>query len=140
MGTPPTQLNKPSKVVVGCLDGRRLKGFVFNFSPLRDQFRLFPEENSPHELGTDVKLDGVKAVFFVKDFTGHREHHDTYDLQKCAHGRKLEVTFLDGEKIAGTTEAYNPKKAGFFIFPADPESNNTRIYVVSKSVSQVKVL
>ena len=74
MATPP-QLNKPSKVVVGCLDGQRLKGFVFNFSALREQFRLFPEENSPPHLGTDVKLESVKAIFFVKDFTGHREHH-----------------------------------------------------------------
>jgi hypothetical protein len=140
MVTPPTQLNKASKVVVGCQDGQRLKGFVFNFSPLREVFRLFPEESSPHHLGTDVKLEGVKAIFFVKDFTGHREHQDAYDLGKSAHGRKLEVIFQDGEIIAGTTEAYNPRKVGFFLFPADPESNNMRIFVVNRSVQEVKLL
>lgn len=140
MATPTTQLSKPSKVVVGCLDGQRLKGFVFNFSALREQFRLFPEENSPQHQGTDVKLETVKAIFFVKDFTGHREHHDSYDLKKGAHGRKLEVTFEDGEKLAGTTEAYNPKKVGFFIFPADSESNNSRVFVVNRNVREVKLL
>ena len=140
MATPPTQPNKASKVVVGCQDGQRLKGYVFNFSPLREVFRLFPEENSPHHLGADVRLEGVKAIFFVKDFAGHREHQDSYDLEKSAHGRKLEVIFQDGEIIAGTTEAYNPKKVGFFLFPADPESNNLRIFVVNRSVQQVKLL
>jgi hypothetical protein len=140
MATPPAQANKASKVVVGYQDGQRLKGFVFNFSPLRELFRLFPEENSPHHLGTDVKLEGVKAIFFVKDFDGQREHHDAYNLEKSAHGRKLEVIFQDGEIIAGTTEAYNPKKVGFFLFPADPDSNNVRIFVVNRSVQEVKLL
>ena len=140
MATPPPQLNKPSKVVVACLDGQRLKGFVFNFSALRDQFRLFPEENSHQYEGKEVKVDSVKAIFFVKDFAGHSEHDDSYHLRDAAHGRKLEVTFRDGEKVVGTTEAYNPKKVGFFVFPADPECNNTRVFVVNKNVREVKLL
>lgn len=138
MATPPTRLGSAIKVVVGCLDGQRLKGFVFNFSPSRDQFRLFPDETSQHTAGTDVKLDTVKAIFFVKEFDGHPEHHDHYQLKPGAHGRKLEATFQDGEKIIGTTEAYNPKALGFFIFPADPESNNSRIFIVNKNVAEVK--
>jgi hypothetical protein len=140
MATPSMQAGKPSKVVVGCLDGQRLKGFVFNFSSLRGQFRIFPEETSLHHLGEDVKLEKVKAIFFVKDLAGHREHHDSYVVQKCAHGRKIEVTFQDGEKIAGMTETYHPESVGFFISPADPECNNTRIFVVSKNVREVKLL
>jgi hypothetical protein len=86
MATPSLRLGKPSKVVVGCLNGERFKGFVFNFSPSRKQFRLFPEENSPHHHGTDVKLEMVKAIFFVKDFAGHGEHHDSYLLQEGTPG------------------------------------------------------
>jgi len=138
MATPPSPLGSAIKVVVACLDGRRLKGFVFNFSAARDTFRLFPEETSSHTAGTDVKLTEVKAIFFVKEFSGHPEHHDHYALKPGAHGRKLEVTFHDGEKILGTTEAYNPKALGFFIFPADPESNNSRVFIVNKCVVEVK--
>ncbi|MGA9813329.1 MAG: hypothetical protein WBQ64_11160 [Terriglobales bacterium] len=137
MTAPSMQVGRPSKVVVACLDGQRLKGFVFNFSSLRGQFRLFPEEKSLHHLGKDVKLESVTAIFFVKDLDGHREHHDSYALQERAHGRKIEVTFQDGEKIAGMTETYHPESVGFFISPADPECNNTRIFVVNKNVREV---
>jgi len=140
MVTPPVQLNKPNKVVIGCLDGRRLKGYVSNFSATRDRFRLFPAENSPHQAGTDVELKTLKAIFFVKDFEGNREHKDAYDPNAQGHGRKIEVTFRDGEKIAGTTEGYNPQKPGFFLFPADPESNNVRVFIVNSNVQQVKFL
>jgi len=140
MPTPPASLNKPNKVVVALLDGQRLKGYVSNFSAIRDYFRLFPAENSPHEAGTDVQFKALKAIFFVKDFEGHRDHHDAYNLNAPGHGRKVEVTFHDGEKIAGTTEAYNPQKPGFFLFPADPQSNNTRVFVVNSNVQKVSFL
>ena len=122
------------------MDGTRLKGYIFNFSPLRDSFRLFPEPNSPQNLGTDIKLRDVKAIFFVKDFAGNRERNDSQQVSVGAHGRKLEVTFRDDEKITGTTEAYNPQKPGFFMFPADQESNNLRIFIVNASVRAVKHL
>lgn len=140
MATTPGQAGAPNKVVVACLDGQRLKGYIFNFAANRDQFRLFSDEKSPASAGTDIKLPAVKAIFFVKEFSGHKEHHDHYELAPGAHGRKLEVTFLDGETIIGTTEAYSPQKPGFFIFPADAESNNNRIFIVSKSVREVKFL
>ena len=140
MPTPPAPLNKPNKVVVARLDGQRLKGYVSNFSAIRDYFRLFPAENSPHEAGTDVQFRTLKAIFFVKDFEGNREHHDAYDLKAPGHGRKIEVTFQDGERIVGTTEAYNAQKPGFFVFPADPESNNTRVFVVNSNVQKVSFL
>ncbi len=140
MATPPTRFGSASKVVVGCLDGQRLRGYVFNFAASRDRFRLFPEENSPQTAGQDIQLSAVKAIFFVKDFAGHPQHHDHYELKTGVHGRKFEVVFNDGETILGTTEAYNPKSLGFFIFPADPESNNSRIFIVNKNVRQVKHL
>jgi hypothetical protein len=140
MSGPSPATIKPSKVVVACLDGQRLKGYVFNFSAVRDSLRLFPAENSPHEAGTDVKFQTLKAIFFVKDHEGHREHHDTYDMKTAGHGRKIEVTFRDGEKIMGSTEAYNPQKPGFFLFPADPEGNNIRIFVVNSNVQKVNIL
>jgi hypothetical protein len=140
MAIPPGQPNKPNRVVAACLDGKRLKGYVFNFSALRDSFRLFPEENAPQHSGTDIELVTVKAIFFVKDFAGDPERKDASDPVVFAHGRKLEITFHDGEKVTGTTEAYNPAKAGFFVFPADKESNNSRIFIVARNARQVKLL
>ena len=116
-------MSAASRVVVACLDGKRLKGYVFNFSALRDSFRLFPEPNSPQTAGADLQIRDVKAIFFVKDFAGQPER-----------------TFLDGEKIPGTSEAYNRNKLGFFMFPSDRDSNNSRIFVVNKNVSAVKLL
>jgi len=140
MSTSATPMSSASKVVVACMDGERRKGYVFNFSALRDSFRLFPEANSPQSAGNDLELRNVKAIFFVKDFAGNRERKDCYDGLDSAHGRKLEVTCSDGEKILGTTEAYNPKKSGFFMFPADRDSNNSRIFIVNANVSTVKML
>ena len=134
------ELNRPDKVVIGCLDGRRLKGYVSNLSANHDHFRLFPAENSLHQAGADVELKATKAIFFVKDFEGHREHKDAYDAKAKGHGRKIEVIFRDGEKIAGTTEWYHPQNPGFFLFPSDPESNNIRVFIVNGNVQQVKFL
>jgi hypothetical protein len=127
MSTTPTPGTGASKVVVACVDGRRLKGFVFNFSSIRDAFRLFPEPTARQDSGTDVQLRELKAIFFVKDFAGNADRHDSQELKDGARGRKLEIVFADGEKICGTTEAYDPQKAGFFMFPADGSSNNSRI-------------
>jgi hypothetical protein len=131
------QLNTPNKAVIAYLDGRRLKGYVSNLCATHDHFRLFPAENSLHEAGADVELKAIKAIFFVKDFEGNRKHKDAYDAKAKGHGRKIEVTFGDGEKIAGTTEWYHAKNPGFFLFPSDPESNNIRVFIVNSNVQQV---
>jgi hypothetical protein len=42
------------------------------------------------------------------------------------------VVFKDGETIVGSTTAYDGARPGFFMTPADPQSNNDRIYVVAR--------
>jgi hypothetical protein len=128
-----------SKLVVACLDGRRVKGYVFNFSPLRERFRLFPEANSAPESGADVELADLKALFFVKNFAGNPQYKEHYE-SNGGRGRRLEVTFKDGEKIIGTTEGWSPQKLGFFLFPADAKNNNLRIFVVNRNMAQVRLL
>jgi Family of unknown function (DUF6982) len=140
MSTPATPAGSANKVVVAFLDGRRVKGYILNFSPLREAFRLFPEGSAVQSAGTDCRLKDLKAIFFVKDFTGNPERRESNDLAQGARGRKLEITFSDGEKLAGTTEAYSPQKLGFFIFPADLQSNNSRIFIVNANVREVKQL
>ena len=53
---------------------------------------------------------------------------------------KIEILFKDGEKLVGRSEAYNPQKPGFFLFPADPKSNNVRIFIVNKNVHKVNFI
>ena len=37
------------------------------------------------------------------------------------------------------SNAYSAEKAGFFVFPADPNSNNIRVYVLRAATKQVKL-
>jgi hypothetical protein len=139
MATPPGALGRGNKAVVAYLDGRRLKGYIFDFSAAKEHFRLFPQEEPLQHQGSDVAFNELKAVFFVKDFIGNKDYQESKDLATAKHGRRIEVTFKDGEMVAGTTEGYNPQKNGFFVFPADPNSNNIRVFVVNKNVTQVKL-
>jgi len=122
------------------LDGRRLKGFVYNFSALKDSCDLFYQENSSKDEAVHVPLKDLKAIFFVKDFAGNPAHHDAIVQEHMRHGRKIEVTCQDGEILTGTTEAFHPQKLGFFLFPPDPESNNLRIFVISKNIRTYRLL
>lgn len=130
--------NNPNRVVVACLDGRRLKGHVYNFSMVKESFYLFPEEDSAEHEGVEVLLKDLKAIFFVKNFAGDPERRDILQAQPHGHGRAIEVTFPDGEIVTGTSEAYNPARTGFFLFPFDQAGNNIRIFVVNKNVREVK--
>jgi hypothetical protein len=129
-----------NKVVVAYLDGRRLRGCVYDFSPLKDMFRLVQEPNLPQKKSTEISLKDLKAIFFVKDFRGNSKYKESQKIEDGKPGRKVEVTFFDGEKIVGTTQAYNPNQKGFFVFPADGKSNSFRIFVVNWNVRDVKFL
>lgn len=129
-----------NKVVVALVDNRRVKGFVYNFSAVRETFSVFPTESAQKSEANDIRLKDVKAVFFVKDFTGNSARSDLQSPEQLRRGRKMEIVFRDGERMIGTTEAYHPQKPGFFMFPADGEGNNTRVFVVNASLRSVKFL
>lgn len=126
------------KIVVAFLDGRRLKGSSLNFSALKESFDLFPGENPAQQRGIKVELKDVKAIFFVKDFSGNPKREESSAENMRGPGRGLEVTFGDGEKVVGATQGYNPQKIGFFLTPIDSASNNSRIFVVTKNAHQIK--
>ncbi len=90
----------------------------------------------------EVSMKDLNAIFMVRNFIGHplyKERKKYIEGEKPS-GKKVEVTFIDGEVLVGTTLGYNPKRQGFFIFPADPKSNNIRAYVVSSAVEKVRFL
>ncbi len=136
----PSILDSRNKAIVAFLDGRRLKGYIYNFSAQKDSFRLFLEQDAARRNGTDVQMKDLKAIFFARDFVGNSEYTESQELTTQNQGRKAEVTFRDGEKLAGTTDAYNPQKVGFFLVPADPRSNNLRVFVITKNATQIRWL
>jgi hypothetical protein len=87
-------------------------------------------------------LKELKAVFFVKDFVGNPSYSERKEFAKdqILHGRKIEVSFKDGETLVGTTTGYDSQREGFFLFPVDPQSNNLRIYIISAAVKKVRPL
>ena len=129
------------KVVVRYSDGRLIKGSTQDFLPNKERFHLIPADN-PSGGAIEVSMNDLKAIFMVRDFVGdplYKERKKYIEGEKPS-GRKVEVTFIDGEVLVGSTLGYDPKRQGFFIFPADPKSNNIRVYVVSSVVKKVHYL
>ncbi|MDQ7797342.1 MAG: hypothetical protein RDU76_00160 [Candidatus Edwardsbacteria bacterium] len=128
------------KLVARYLDGRIVKGHTLDFSMNKDAFHLF--FNGGPASSSEVRIEQLKAVFFVKDFMGNREYDERRDFDGSypVNCKKVEVTFFDGEKLTGVTEMYMPNRKGFFLFPADKKSNTEKVFVVNKAVQEVKFL
>ncbi len=129
------------KVVVRFSDGKLIKGFTHDFFPNKERFHLIPIDN-PSGGAIEVSMKDLKAVFMVGDFVGYplyKERKKYVEGEKPS-GKKVEVTFIDGEVLVGATLGYDPKRQGFFIFPADPKGNNIKVYVVSSVVEKVRYL
>ncbi len=127
------------KVIARFADGRMLKGYTDNFWPTHPQFNLH-EVGRPDGQGVTVMLADLKAVFVVKSFEGFGGHADAGTLAQnlSTNGTPMRVRFKDGETILGSTMSYDPRGLGFFLFPADPRSNNERVFIVNAAVSMVE--
>ena len=51
-------------------------------------------------------------------------------------GRYVEIRFRDGEVMVGTVDGTATEDPGFFLVPADPGSNNLRVYVVAAATGR----
>ena len=132
-----------NKVVAHYRDGRILKGFTVDFLPTKPTFHLTdPEASLPPE-PVKVRVDELKAVFFVKDFAGRAKpapRRQEFTPGKVILGRKVQVVFSDGELLVGTTQGYDAERQGFFVFPADTGTNNESVFVVKKATQQVSFI
>jgi hypothetical protein len=125
------------KVVARFSDGTILKGYNSDFDVNRPSFSLLTSPDKPDE-SVSLPLTGLKAVFFVRDFDGKSEYRERKTFVGQTQGRRVHLTFSDGEMIIGTTQGYRAGGAGFYLTPADPRANNVRIFVVSSAVRQVR--
>jgi hypothetical protein len=122
------------KLVVRYLDGKLLKGVSHDFHPSRGHFHLCETTGPVSEPPKLVPMRQLKAVFVVKDFTGDSGYQESKSFADALPGRRIEVTFLDGEVLLGTTLSYRPDGHGFFMTPADPKANNERVFVIPSAV------
>ena len=131
-----------NRIVAHYLDGHVLKGVTNDFLPAKDRFHVLPIDSVPGVKPAEVAVADLKALFFVKDFAGHPEHKRSqdFDPKTAPSGRKIRVAFKDGEVMVGTTQGYQPGRPGFFVVPADPESNNERCFVVSAATAEVSLI
>lgn len=130
---------EPVKVIVRYVDGRLARGYTQDFFPNKDRFHL-QHLGAASGNGLElILLKDLKALFFVKDFSGNPSHQErkAFLEGERAQGRKVEVTFKDGEKLVGTTLGYDPQRLGFFFVPVDSTSNNMRVFAVQSAVESV---
>jgi len=133
----PTQL-PGSAVVARFLDGRVLKGTTQDFAPQKPIFHL-AAWGDPTAKALAVPIAALKALFFVRTYDGDPKHVESQDVSHAkGQGRRIIVTFHDGEVVSGFTTGYSNDKPGFFVIPADPASNNARVFVVAASVKKVE--
>jgi hypothetical protein len=129
-------------VVARFVNGRIVKGVTSDFFPAKDRFHVrlatVPPETKPEEIFTK----DLKALFFVKDYSGDPKRPDKKEFDPAQHqaGRKIKVVFKDGEILFGTTQGYQPGRPGFFLVPADAASNIERCYVVSGSTQDISFI
>jgi hypothetical protein len=131
-----------NQLVVHTKRGQLLKGSTSNFLPARDRFHLLPVDGFPGTKPLEILLADLKAVFFVKDLMGQPEHvkKNSFDPGRTLQGKKIRVVFRDGETLLGTTQTYQPGRPGFFVVPADPESNNERCFILSAATKEITLL
>jgi hypothetical protein len=123
-----------NRIVVKYKNQTVLKGKTNDFFPNRTRFHMEQMDGSVR----DIVVEELKAIFFVRDFEGNKDHKDSYNDSLSNAGRKTKVKFKDGEIIYGYTLGYSPERQGFYLTPADLGSNNERIFIVTSATENVQ--
>lgn len=128
-----------NKIVARYSDGRIVKGATSDFMATKDRFHVSVANAPVGSKPVEVFAKDLKALFFVKDFAGNPQHVERkeFDPARPPAGRRIRVTFKDGEVLVGTTQGYQPGRPGFFLVPADTSSNIERCYVVSAATREI---
>jgi hypothetical protein len=131
--------------------GKLLKGLLTGFTPTTDTVHL-QLESEPTKAPIEVKVSDLKAIYYVRSLAGNKQYKKKrYFGSAETKGKRIMVRFKDSEILCGFVEgelpwkegfltATDPDLKGFFIFPADPEGNNTKVFVVTTAVEDVRRL
>lgn len=121
-------------VAVRYQDKRLLKGWTSDFMPNRAFFHLLLEDR---DAPTRVELNGMKAVFFLKSPGRDPAFFDRRTFAKrMGSGTKVWLEFTDGERLAGWSSSFASSANGFYMFPADSESNLEKAYVFRSAIQR----
>ena len=123
-----------NKIIVRFTDGKILKGTTADLFPNKAVFHI--KENGSAAIH-EINISFLKAVYFVKTFEGNPDYHERHDIERVGMGKKIEVCFKDGETLVGYTQGYTPARDLFIVFPSDPESNNEKVFVITKETGKV---
>lgn len=126
------------KVVLRLRDGSLKKCRIF--SNLSAAYKKIKVLTADGEIET-VERSNLKAVFFVRSFSGDSKHHGgrAFKAGSPKAGQAVSVHFGDGEVIRGRVINLAEGRPGFFLFPADPEDNNERVFVIRAPDVRVEV-
>jgi hypothetical protein len=123
---------KVDKIVIKFHDGSVMKGEATDFQPENKYFYLRLLEGGTKR----IDIEALKAIFFVKDFGGNKDHKKVYNDVMPWGGQKITVHFTDGEKITGYMSSFSTGRYGFFMTPADSGGNNEQIFVLNSAVKE----
>jgi hypothetical protein len=117
-----------------------LKGYGRDFLPARGSLDLWNAPDDQPDSRITIPFAHLKAVFFVHDFAGNPEHVETADAEDPSlRGRRISVTFLDGEVLRGVTLGYSQNASGFFVSPLDSKGNNVKVFVLATAIRHVQL-
>lgn len=122
------------KVVLRYLEGRVVRAYAPLFEEGSDPVPAADISGVP----LFVPLSQLKAVFFVRTFTGNPD----YDTRQAADpipikgsGRPVLIQFADGERVLGEVHETSDLTKGFYLTVLDPEDNNLLAYVNPASLA-----
>ncbi|PIX86683.1 MAG: hypothetical protein COZ32_02060 [Nitrospirae bacterium CG_4_10_14_3_um_filter_53_41] len=129
-------------VVVHYKSGDIKKGYTRNFAFFRNTFDLTEVDSKTQEelQATQVQVEDLKAVFFVKNLDGNPDYHSQPDSVPERHGfgDRVEITFMDNETMIGYTPRYRENNNGFILYPADSKINNDIVAVIRSAAQIIK--
>jgi len=131
-----------NKIVAHYLNGQLFKGITNDFFPNKASFHLVSRDAQPGEKPVELNINGLKALFFVREYDGNPDYNEKKDFDPSlpVTGRKIKAVFKDGELMVGTTNGYQPTRPGFFLIPADINSNNERCFVITAATKTISFI
>ena len=132
------------KVIIRKLNGEILKGYVEeSLDPVAGKENTVAITSLTDELIRVPKSD-IKALFFVRKFSGNKEYSEVkfFESQPRIDGLWVRVYFFDNEAIEGiVANSINfLNEDGFYLKPPDPNSNNRLMYIVKSALKDFTVL
>ena len=130
------------KVIVRKLSGEIIKGYMETMPELKDRKHI--SIVSLTEEVITVPKQKIKALFFVRKFSGDREYNEVkfFKNQPRIDGLWVRLTFIDSETVEGIVSNSSRflLEDGFYMTPGDPKSNNRLIYVPKAALKDFRIL